>query len=46
MLMMPVLLQWQLIDRIYEWVTYYAIEAWFDIARDCASILLRLYMGG
>jgi len=44
--MMPILLQWQLVDRVYELVTYYALEAWFDIARDFFSILFRLYMGG
>lgn len=42
----PFLLQWQMIDRIYELVTYYALEVWFDIIRDAVSILYRLWMGG
>jgi len=46
MYFIPYLLQWHLVDRIYDVVTYYALKVWFDIARDAASILYRLWMGG
>ncbi len=42
----PFLLQWNLVDRIYELITYYALEVYFDIARDFVNILYKLWMGG
>lgn len=39
------LLQWNIVDRIYDMVTYYALYAIFDIIREILSFIMRLYMG-
>jgi hypothetical protein len=43
--MFYVLLQWNIVDRAYDLVTYYAFYAILDIIREILSFITRLYMG-
>ena len=43
--MIPTFLQWHLVDSIYDMVTYYSLEVWFDMGREIVGFFFRLYMG-
>jgi len=44
-LMFHVLLQWGLVNRLYDLVTHYAFFAIIDIIREILSFIARLWMG-